>query len=159
MSQHSISQSEYQVKYKDLLKRQLDIMGHSTNEDELDVMLESGNVSVFTEGLLMETENQKQLLAELECRHGLILELEKSIRELHDLFIDVALLVDQQGEKIDTIELNVRKASYHVSTGKKELVQAEVSRRKFTKKKLICAIVTIILIVLLIASVAISMLY
>jgi t-SNARE complex subunit (syntaxin) len=45
---------------------------------------------------MVETAQAKQSLADIEARHGDIMKLEKSIRELHDMFIDMAALVQTQ---------------------------------------------------------------
>lgn len=44
----------------------------------------------------METREAKQTLADLETRHADLIKLENSIRELHDAFIDMAIIVDNQ---------------------------------------------------------------
>lgn len=59
-------------------------------------MLESGNPQIFTEGILTETKIAKQTLADIEARHKDILKLEESIKELHDMFMDMAMLVESQ---------------------------------------------------------------
>lgn len=80
-------------------------------------MLESGNPAIFTQGvsvlvikicdflpnlidlayqIMAETLQAKQSLADIEARHADIIKLENSIRELHDMFIDMAMLVEQQ---------------------------------------------------------------
>lgn len=38
----------------------------------------------------------KQALNEIETRHTEIIKLENSIRELHDMFVDMAMLVESQ---------------------------------------------------------------
>lgn len=38
----------------------------------------------------------KQALNEIETRHNEIIKLETSIRELHDMFVDMAMLVESQ---------------------------------------------------------------
>ena len=45
---------------------------------------------------MVETAQAKQSLADIEARHGDIIKLEKSIKELHDMFIDMAALVQTQ---------------------------------------------------------------
>jgi len=45
---------------------------------------------------MVETAQAKQSLADIEARHGDIMKLEKSIKELHDMFIDMAALVQTQ---------------------------------------------------------------
>lgn len=39
---------------------------------------------------------EKQTLADIEARHNDIMRLETSIRELHDMFMDMAMLVESQ---------------------------------------------------------------
>ena len=47
----------------------------------------------------METKIAKQTLADIEARHKDILKLEQSIKELHDMFMDMAMLVESQVNK------------------------------------------------------------
>lgn len=47
----------------------------------------------------METQQAKQTLADIEARHADIIKLENSIRELHDMFMDMAMLVENQVRK------------------------------------------------------------
>ena len=44
----------------------------------------------------METQQAKQTLADIEARHNDIMKLETSIRDLHDMFMDMAMLVESQ---------------------------------------------------------------
>ena len=46
-------------------------------------------------------------LAEVQERHEAVKELEKSLMELHQVFLDMAVLVDAQGEMLDNIEQQV----------------------------------------------------
>ena len=46
--------------------------------------------------IIMETQQAKQTLADIEARHADIIKLENSIRELHDMFMDMAMLVESQ---------------------------------------------------------------
>lgn len=48
----------------------------------------------------METQQAKQTLADIEARHADIIKLENSIRELHDMFMDMAMLVESQVRSI-----------------------------------------------------------
>ena len=59
-------------------------------------MLEQGNPAVFTQGIIMDTAAAKQTLADIEARHADIIKLETSIKELHDMFMDMAMLVESQ---------------------------------------------------------------
>ena len=59
-------------------------------------MIESGNPGVFTQGIITDTQQARQTLADIEARHNDIMKLETSIRELHDMFMDMAMLVESQ---------------------------------------------------------------
>lgn len=70
--------------------------GRTTTDEELEEMIEQGNPAVFTQGIIMETQQARQTLADIEARHADIIKLENSIRELHDMFMDMAMLVESQ---------------------------------------------------------------
>lgn len=44
----------------------------------------------------MDSGISKQALNEIEARHKDIMRLESSIKELHDMFVDIAMLVENQ---------------------------------------------------------------
>jgi syntaxin 1A len=94
-----------------------------TTDEELEEMLETGNVAVFTGDvsfailsflqakktacekiwfffiflqIVVQTQEARQALADIEARHEEIINLEKNIRELRDLFIEMASLVETQ---------------------------------------------------------------
>lgn len=46
-------------------------------------------------------------LAEIQERHEAVKQLEKSLLELNQIFRDMAVLVEAQGEKLDNIESQV----------------------------------------------------
>ena len=99
---------------------------------------------------MVETAQAKQSLSDIEARHGDIMKLEKSIKELHDMFIDMASLVQTQvnlsflmmssvidivlkGEMIDRIEYNVVQSENFVkaaSTDTKKAVKFQSAARR-----------------------------
>nr|CAI5861491.1 unnamed protein product [Callosobruchus analis] len=86
MTEYNRTQTDYRERCKGRIQRQL----------EIKEMLEQGNPAVFTQGIIMETQQAKQTLADIEARHADIIKLENSIRELHDMFMDMAMLVENQ---------------------------------------------------------------
>ncbi|WAR03116.1 STX-like protein [Mya arenaria] len=124
MSNYNQAQIDYRDRCKARIQRQMEITGKTTTNDELEEMLESGNLQVFTQDIIMETQQAKQTLADIEARHADIMKLEKSIQELHDMFMDMAMLVEQQGEMIDRIEYNVEQAVDYVETAKMDTKKA-----------------------------------
>jgi len=97
MSEYNATQSDYRERCKGRIQRQLEITGRTTTSEELEDMLESGNPAIFASGIIMDSSISKQALSEIETRHSEIIMLENSIRELHDMFMDMAMLVESQG--------------------------------------------------------------
>ncbi|CAH1645959.1 unnamed protein product [Spodoptera littoralis] len=124
MTEYNRTQTDYRDRCKSRIQRQLEITGRATTDDELEEMLEQGNSAVFTQGIIMETQQAKQTLADIEARHADIIKLETSIRELHDMFMDMAMLVESQGELIDRIEYHVTQATDYVDYGRVEIRKA-----------------------------------
>lgn len=54
------------------------------------------------------------VLEEVKDTYHDVRRLEASILELHKMFMDLALLVDRQGEMLDQIEYQVRRLLYRV---------------------------------------------
>jgi syntaxin 1A len=153
MQDYNQVQLGYRQKCKERIQRQLEITGRTVTEGEVEEMLESGNPAVFTQGIMVETAQAKQSLADIEARHGDIMKLEKSIRELHDMFIDMAALVQTQGEMIDRIEFNVVQSENFVTTANKDTKKAvkfqSAARRKlFIIIGIIATVVVILAIIL-----------
>lgn len=47
-------------------------------------------------------------LVEIQERHAAVRELEKSLLDLHQIFLDMAVLVEAQGDMLDNIESQAR---------------------------------------------------
>lgn len=54
----------------------------------------------------MDSGISKQALNEIEARHKDIVRLESSIKELHDMFVDIAMLVESQVRSFDSAHLS-----------------------------------------------------
>lgn len=124
MTEYNRTQTDYRERCKSRIQRQLEITGRTTTNEELEDMLEQGNPAVFTQGIIMDTAAAKQTLADIEARHADIIKLETSIKELHDMFMDMAMLVDSQGEMIDRIEYHVEHAVDYVQTATQDTKKA-----------------------------------
>lgn len=63
-----------------------------------------------------------------------VLTLEQSVAELHQMFLDFALLTEQQGELLDQIEFQVKNAADHVEDANVDVHQA-IEHQKAIRKK------------------------
>ncbi|MEE6504423.1 hypothetical protein FKM82_005188 [Ascaphus truei] len=96
MTEYNETQTQFRERSKGRIQRQLEITGKTTTDDELEEMLESGNPSIFTSDIISDSQITRQALNEIESRHKDIMKLESSIRELHEMFMDMAMLVETQ---------------------------------------------------------------
>jgi len=156
MTDYNKTQTEYRERCKGRIQRQLDIAGKQVDSEQLEEMIESGNPAIFTQGIITDTQQAKQTLADIEARHNDIIKLESSIRELHDMFMDMAMLVESQGEMVDRIEYNVEHAKEYVDRAVADTKKAVQYQSKARRKKImiiICVGVLILIVVVIIASV------
>ncbi|XP_028914157.1 syntaxin-2 isoform X4 [Ornithorhynchus anatinus] len=96
MTEYNETQTLFRERSKGRIQRQLEITGKSTTDEELEEMLESGNPSIFTSDIISDSQITRQALNEIESRHKDIMKLESSIRELHEMFMDMAMFVETQ---------------------------------------------------------------
>jgi syntaxin 1A len=151
MTDYNKTQTDYRERCKARIQRQLEITGRSTTTEEVEEMLESGNPAIFTQGIMTDTQQAKQTLADIEARHADIIKLENSIRELHDMFMDMAMLVESQGEMIDRIEFHVSGALEYVEEAVKDTKKAMEYQRKARRKQICIAICILILLAVLLS--------
>ncbi|KAM9211165.1 syntaxin-1A isoform 2-T2 [Dugong dugon] len=145
MSEYNATQSDYRERCKGRIQRQLEITGRTTTSEELEDMLESGNPAIFASGIIMDSSVSKQALSEIETRHSEIIKLENSIRELHDMFMDMAMLVESQGEMIDRIEYNVENSVDYVERAVSDTKKAVKYQSKARRKKIMIIICCVVL--------------
>uniref|UniRef100_UPI00358E649A syntaxin-1A-like n=1 Tax=Myxine glutinosa TaxID=7769 RepID=UPI00358E649A len=151
MSKYNTTQSNYRERCKNRIQRQLEITGKATTSEELEHMLETGNPTIFTSGIIMDSQISKQAFDEIECRHKDIIKLENSIRELHDMFLDMAMLVESQGEMIERVEYNVVHSVDYVERAVTDTKKAVKYRSKARRKKILIAICCMALAVVMAA--------
>ena len=150
MAAYNSVQIEHRDNCKRRIQRQLEITGKPTDDAEIERMLESGNAQIFSESFLIETKQAKQTLADISARHRDIIKLEKSILELHDMFVDMALLVESQGEMVDNIEKNVISTVDFVKQAEQNTSKALEHQRAARKKKIIIIVIGVVVVVVLV---------
>ena len=92
----------------------------------------------------MDTAAAKQTLADIEARHADIIKLETSIKELHEMFMDISVLIENQGEMVNRIDAHVESAVEYTTRATNDTKKALEYQTKARRKKimiLICLIV------------------
>ncbi|XP_067087287.1 syntaxin-2 [Osmerus mordax] len=155
MTQYNETQVSFREKTKKRIRRQLEITGKVTSNEELEDMLESGSQwqSIFTSDIISDSQITRQALTEIESRHQDIKRLESSIRELHTMFTDMAMLVETQGDMVNNIEKNVHNATEYIHKAKEETKKAIRYQKKSRRKHLyltICVVVCILILIIIV---------
>ncbi|XP_027856886.1 syntaxin-11a [Xiphophorus couchianus] len=123
---------------KNRIQRQAEIMGKEVSREQIDEMIETGKCNIFTDNLLQEGRTARSALNEIENRHKELLELESRIRDIHELFFQLALLVEEQGSMLDNIEANVGATQDYIAKATVQIKKAVKYKRNNPCKKLFC---------------------
>ncbi|KAF7489097.1 Syntaxin-1A [Sarcoptes scabiei] len=150
MNIYHSAQGDYRTKNKDLLRRQISITNQNITNEELDKILDNPSSEIFIQGHLTETREAREQLAEIQARHADILKIEKSIRELHDMFIEMSTLVMNQGESINRIENHVKSTHDYLQDANEQTKQAMEYKAKARKCKIFIAIILIVLVLIIV---------
>lgn len=125
-----------QVSYKEKCEKKisdyLKIAGLHMDDDDVEKAIEKGNL-FDTASIMLAERDKKQLYDDVKCRHDDILKLEASIRELHEIFQDMAMLVESQGEIVDRIETNVSFAAECAEKALNNVNQAKRAKNRNIK--------------------------
>uniref|UniRef100_A0A3Q3K4J0 t-SNARE coiled-coil homology domain-containing protein n=1 Tax=Monopterus albus TaxID=43700 RepID=A0A3Q3K4J0_MONAL len=156
MTQYNEAQVSFRERSKGRIQRQLEITGRVTTNEELEDMLESGNPSIFTCDIISDSQISRQAVNEIESRHQDIMRLESSVRELHAMFMDMAMLVETQGEMVNNIEKNVSNAVEYVFRAKEETKKAVRYQKKSRRKYIIVALALLVLVAVIALIVGLS---
>ncbi|XP_033978745.1 syntaxin-2-like [Trematomus bernacchii] len=129
MRGHHNAQISFREKCKAQIQRHLEIVDKVTTDEELEDMLHSDNLFIFISDVNSNARISSQALSEIESRHQDIICLESSIKELHEIFSDTAMLLEIQGELINNIEKNVTSAGEYVDASKTETYEAVMYKK------------------------------
>lgn len=120
------------------IQRQAEIMGKEVTGDQIEEMIETGKWNVFSDDLVTDGRTSRSALNEIENRHKELLELETRIRDIRDLFFQLALLVEQQGAMVDNIEANVLATQEFASRATEGLKKAVRYKEKNPCRQFFC---------------------
>eukprot|EP00834_Sanchytrium_tribonematis_P000157 NODE_3_length_80033_cov_0.932970.p74 type:complete len:110 gc:universal NODE_3_length_80033_cov_0.932970:55369-55040(-) len=91
----------------------------------------------------------QRVLSEVQERHQDLMKIEKSLLELQQLFLDLSLLVNQQGDMLARIDTNVNAAVDYTEKGVQEMDKALQQQKKNRKRMCYSSICMIFLLIIL----------
>ncbi|KAL5579327.1 hypothetical protein UlMin_011769 [Ulmus minor] len=127
-----------QSEYKETVERRyFTITGEKASEETIENLISSGESESFLQKAIQE-QGRGQIMdtiSEIQERHDAVKEIEKNLIELHQIFLDMAALVEAQGHQLNDIESHVAHANSFVRRGTDNLQDAreyQKSSRKWT---------------------------
>lgn len=134
------------------------VTGQQADEETIDQIIETGESETFLQKAIQEQGrgHVMETIREIQERHDSVKEIEKNLLELHQIFMDMAVLVEAQGEQLNNIEAQVNRSSSYVERGTTHLRVAKQHQRSKRKWTCIAIILLIILLLIIIIPVLIS---
>ncbi|KAL7102339.1 hypothetical protein ACP275_08G113900 [Erythranthe tilingii] len=136
--------------YKETVgRRYFTVTGEKADDDLIENMISSGESESFLQKAIQE-QGRGQILdaiSEIQERHDSVKEIEKNLLELHQIFLDMAALVEAQGQQLNDIESHVAHASSFVRRGTEQLQEAREYQKGSRKWTYIAVMLVIVFIV------------
>lgn len=118
------------------IQRQMEVVGREVSTEELEEVMEGGEFNVFCPQV--EGKTARSALVQIESRHRELVELEKRIEGIQELFLDVAVLTGEQGAAINNIQKNVQNTEVITQEAIAQLERAKTSDKNNPFKKMFC---------------------
>ncbi|CAN9501995.1 unnamed protein product [Ophioblennius macclurei] len=137
MSGYNDAEMSHREACKRQIQRQMEVVGREVSRQELDQMMEDEEeITVFS--VHSDGKTAGSALRQIQSRHQEIRDLEKRIQGIQELFLDVAVMVEEQGCVIENIQKNVQHTDAAIQDGLFKLERATASDKSNPFKKLFC---------------------
>jgi len=120
-------QNKHNEEMRKLVKTQVLLVNPKATEEDVEKAIEAGSQTIFASE---STRAAQESLRYIQNKHTEILKLEKSLEEVHQLFVDMAVLVQEQSETINRIAVQVSKAKVDILEATEELREANKIQRR-----------------------------
>lgn len=140
-----------QQEYREVVERRVfTVTGTRADEETVDRLIETGDSEqIFQKAIQEQGRGQiMDTLAEIQERHSAVRDVERKLLDLQQIFLDMAVLVEAQGDMLDNIESQVSSAVDHVQQGNTALHKAKKLQKN--SRKWMCFAILILLIIVII---------
>ncbi|KAH0764304.1 hypothetical protein KY285_000175 [Solanum tuberosum] len=152
MNQFNELRQKMASEYRETVQRRYyTVTGENPDEAVLDTLISTGQSETFLQKAIQEQGRGQVMdtIMEIQERHEAVKEIERNLKELHQVFLDMAVLVESQGEQLDDIESQVNRANSYVRGGAQQL-QVARKHQKNTRKWTCFAIILLLIIILIV---------
>lgn len=138
MFDYNEAEMSHRANCKAQIQRQMEIVGREVTGEEVEEMIETGQWNVFSDNVT-EGKTARSALSQIEKRHQELLDLENRIKGIHEIFLDIALLVEEQGPMLNSIQTNVQKTDENMQEVLIKLAKAKRHDNNNPFKKMFCS--------------------
>jgi len=156
MSEFQSLREAIQQEYREVVERRVfTVTGNRPDEETIDKLIETGNSEqIFQRAIQEQGRGQiTDTVAEIQERHDTVRELERKLLELQQIFVDMAVLIDAQGDMLDNIESQVSSAVDHIQSGTTALHKAKKLQKNSRKCMCIAIIILLLIVVIIVVAV------
>jgi t-SNARE complex subunit (syntaxin) len=154
MKEYQQVQTNYRTQIVKKTKRQVEIVKPDATPEEVDAIVMSGGADQLIQQQILTgnaNESVKQMYENVQSKYNEVLAIEKSVQEIQQMFVDFALLVEQQGELLDSIEFQVQQTIEHVDEGNVQMEQAIQYRKNIVKCRIYLCIILMTIVGIIVA--------
>ncbi|KAJ8557233.1 hypothetical protein K7X08_002858 [Anisodus acutangulus] len=141
--------------YREVVERRvITVTGTRPDEETINNLIETGSSEQIFQNAIQGMGRGQVLstVEEIQERHDAVKEIERKLLDLHQTYLDMAVLVEAQGDLLDNIETQVGYAVDHVNMGTDALQTAKSLQKKSRK----CMMIAIILLLIIAAIIVLS---
>ncbi|XP_047429805.1 syntaxin-11-like [Mugil cephalus] len=139
MFDYNDAEMSHRENCKAQIQRQMEIVGREVTGDEVEEMIETGQWNIFNDNVVIEGRTAQSALFQIEKRHQELVDLENRIKGIHDIFLDIAMLVEEQGSMLNTVQTNVQKTDEALQHALIRLGKAKRHKDNNPFKKMFCS--------------------
>ncbi|KAL7498920.1 hypothetical protein ACHAWT_008610 [Skeletonema menzelii] len=156
MKRYQNSQQQYKTDVKKKVTRQVQMIKPDATDQDVDEIMrsEGGREALYQQQILSGGVNDqiKTQYRAVAGKYQDVLTLEASVAELHQMFLDFALLTEQQGELLDQIEYQVKAAADYVEDANEDVYEAIEYQKKIRKKQCWIILIVVVLVIIILFS-------
>jgi len=127
MQEYQSVQNSHNEEMRRLVKAQVHLVDPQATDETVEKAILGGPQMIFSSE---KVKAAQESLNYIQSKHTEILKLEKSLEEVHQLFVDMSVLVQEQSEMINSIAFQVANAKNDIRDATAQLREAGTALRK-----------------------------
>ena len=146
ISAFNSASAHFKQSLREKTARQVRLVNSDVTDEQIEEIVNSSDPSLYMQQhLMMVPDAMLDRVSQIEERHEGIVQIEQGVRELQQLFQDLATLVDAQQEQLDQIEYNVNQTLDYTERGNDQLEKAHRHQKSARRKQFYLCLVLLVI--------------